>query len=133
MYALWEEHDRCPPVLMKSARRKIEIDGAPLRAKPDPPDPGTPRITAVGPNPFRDATWLDVALPEGTPAPAIQVFDLSGRIVRSLGVDGASGGSSRIVWDGRDAAGRRVASGAYFLRFRIEGHAPQVRRVLLMR
>jgi hypothetical protein len=133
MYAYWDANDRCPPILMKSARRRIEMDGAPLREKADPPDPSTPRITAVGPNPFRDETWLDLALPRGTPPASIQVFDLSGRIVQTLGVDAANGASSRVVWDGRDASGRRVASGAYFLRLRIEGHAPQVRRVLIMR
>jgi hypothetical protein len=136
MYTYWIANDRCPPILMKTGERRIVVDGAPLLEIADPPDPATtasPAIVRVGPNPFRDATWLEFALPPGAPAPKVQVFDLSGRIVRTLAVGSAEGQSSRVAWDGRDGAGQRAASGSYFARVHVEGFAPQVRRIILMR
>ena len=48
----------------------------------------------------------------------LQVFDAAGRCVRELttpGQDFAAGGH-RLVWDGRDASGRRLAQGVYVVR-----------------
>jgi flagellar hook assembly protein FlgD len=50
-------------------------------------------------------------------APAeVSVFDVSGRLVRTVarGVYGA--GYQTAVWDGRDGAGRTVSTGIYFIR-----------------
>ena len=47
---------------------------------------------------------------------AVEVLDVRGARVRRLERQGESSG--RIVWDGRDAAGRAVASGVYWLRIR---------------
>jgi hypothetical protein len=135
MYAHWEANDRCPPILMKTATRRMEVDGPPLVQIADPPDPPgavVPEIVRVGPNPFRDETWLDLTLPPGSDDKKVQVFDLSGRIVRTLAV-GSSGPATRVAWDGRNEAGRRAASGTYFVRVSVDGFAPLVRRVILMR
>ncbi|MEZ4647793.1 MAG: phage tail sheath subtilisin-like domain-containing protein [Candidatus Eisenbacteria bacterium] len=50
-----------------------------------------------------------------------RVFDAAGRQVRDLSTDGPSAGgpaiTSGLEWDGRDAFGRRVPSGTYYVRF----------------
>jgi choice-of-anchor B domain-containing protein len=67
------------------------------------------------PNPARDATSLAFELPRGASV-SLDVFDASGRRVRTL-VDGAlPAGRHAIVWDGHDDAGRAVASGAFVTR-----------------
>ena len=62
----------------------------------------------------------------------IGVYDVAGRRVVSL-VDGPqTQGTHRLGWDGRDDQGRRVSSGAYFLRaFAGTSPLPGTRLVLL--
>jgi len=67
------------------------------------------------PNPFNPSTTIAFDLPQSGRARLV-VFDVRGRQVRAL-VDGVlESGTHRIVWDGRDGAGRRVGSGIYFYR-----------------
>ncbi len=133
MYPLWDAYDRCPPILMKSAARRIDLDGPPLVSRLAPEDPAAPRITRVGPNPFRDATWIEYVVPRASEPAVVQVFDLTGRKTRTLRPAPAGGGPRRAVWDGYDDSGRRATSGTYFVRIEAPGFAPQVRRVLLLR
>ncbi|MDX1395982.1 MAG: FlgD immunoglobulin-like domain containing protein [Gemmatimonadota bacterium] len=63
------------------------------------------------PGPERDvAEHLDVV------APALDDLDLRGRRVREMVVRAAGPGAVSVLWDGRDAGGRRAASGVYFVR-----------------
>jgi len=57
-----------------------------------------------GPNPWQRVLWL--SRPPGEP---VGVFDLEGRTVARLSPSASS-------WDGRDAGGRAVSPGVYFLR-----------------
>jgi hypothetical protein len=45
------------------------------------------------------------------------VFDVRGRTIRLLRAEAGGEGAAVIGWDGRDSAGRDVASGVYFLRW----------------
>ncbi len=49
------------------------------------------------------------------PGGRLLIYDVRGRTVRMLSNDGA--GAPQLAWDGRDARGRPVASGVYFLRY----------------
>jgi hypothetical protein len=72
------------------------------------------RVVAA-PNPFQTLTTIRCSMPEAGPA-TLAINDVAGRRVRTL-LDGIVGaGESRFVWDGRDDAGRAVASGVYFYR-----------------
>ena len=53
-------------------------------------------------------------LPEATSV-RLQVYDISGRLVRSL-LNGASLGAGRqdVVWNGKNDGGQQVAAGVYF-------------------
>ncbi len=83
-------------------------------------DPGeiVPREFALlqnAPNPFNPVTTIAFALPEQADV-SVKVYNMAGRVVRTL-VDGSEGpGTHSVVWDGRDEAGRSVASGVYFYR-----------------
>ncbi|MBE0566974.1 MAG: T9SS type A sorting domain-containing protein, partial [Krumholzibacteria bacterium] len=67
------------------------------------------------PNPLNPATVIAFSVPrEG--AVRLQVFDLQGRVVRTL-VDGVrSAGRHEVSWDGRDERGGQAASGTYLYR-----------------
>ena len=48
----------------------------------------------------------------------VTIYDSSGRAIRSLGPARPGAVTADFVWDLRDRAGRRVASGIYFARAR---------------
>jgi hypothetical protein len=67
------------------------------------------------PNPFGEATWIPFTL-ERAGAVTLRVHDAAGRLVRTLMAAERGRGVHRAGWDGRDAAGRRVPAGVYYLR-----------------
>lgn len=72
-------------------------------------------LVVSAPNPFRAITTIRFSMPEAGPA-TLAIHDIAGRRVRML-LDGAvDAGERRFVWDGRDDAGRALASGVYFYR-----------------
>lgn len=63
------------------------------------------------PNPFNPTTSIQFVAGGGRTS--LRIFDLRGRLVRTL-VDGAlPPGRRHVAWDGRDDSGQRVASGVY--------------------
>jgi flagellar hook assembly protein FlgD len=67
------------------------------------------------PNPFASGTRI--AFDTAQPGPVrVVVYDVRGRLVTTLLDQSLSAGSHTVQWEGRDAAGRTVASGAYFCR-----------------
>ncbi len=83
----------------------------------------------VFPNPTRGATTLSLDLPRPTNV-AVDVYDSAGRLVRSLD-EGVSQAAGRIVWDGRDRSGNRVAAGVYYLNVQADEHRESKRLVVV--
>ena len=83
------------------------------------------------PNPFNPLTHISFELPaDGTAH--LAVYDIGGRLVRTL-VDGAmAAGDHTVAWNGTDDAGRAVAAGVYLYRLR-SGAVDEVRRMSLVR
>jgi outer membrane protein assembly factor BamB len=116
-------------------------------------DPGTAPALVLGlgvaePHPLPGAGWIPFVV--GVPSAArtaadaatagplaaqrvrLTVHDVTGRRVCAL-VDGSlTAGDHRVRWDGRDARGREVATGVYFLRLE-SGSAVETGRVVLVR
>jgi hypothetical protein len=82
--------------------------------------PDRPALTAK-PNPFRFDTTIRFELPVAGVVDW-SVFDVRGHLVRRSEPEHVRAGSREIVWDGRDATGRTVAAGIYFVRLRSESH-----------
>lgn len=83
------------------------------------------------PNPFRSAATIPFAL--GQPGPVrLSVFDVSGREVTVLAEGVLGSGEFSRVWDGRDASGRHVAAGTYFVKLD-SGAKSEVRKLALLR
>ncbi len=65
------------------------------------------------PNPFNPETVIEYQLPR--PADVeISIFNLWGQRVVTLVAGRQTAGTYKIIWDGKDEAGRSVASGVYF-------------------
>ncbi len=74
------------------------------------------------PNPFNPETWIPYQLRDRTDV-SIQIYDNSGRLVRTLAVGLKAAGiyrtrSRAAYWDGKNESGERVASGVYFYTLR---------------
>ena len=99
---------------------------------------GRPKLTALWqnyPNPFNPETWIPYQLSENSHV-AVSIYDKTGILIRSLPLGFQSAGSyiSRdraAYWDGRDALGERVASGAYFYKLTTPDHHQSRRLVIL--
>lgn len=84
------------------------------------------------PNPFNAQTTIPYALPKAGSVHLV-VYDATGQRVRTL-VDGhQQAGSYAVVWDGKDGAGRDVASGVYLVRLEVGAQSVRARRMVLIR
>ncbi len=85
---------------------------------------------AAAPNPFNPQTTLSFDLSREGRA-TLQVFDLAGRHVRTLASAMLPAGHHSLKWDGNDADGRAVASGAYVARVYADEGAAVVKMQLV--
>jgi hypothetical protein len=83
------------------------------------------------PNPFNPSTTILYETPSAGWV-SVQVFDLGGRLVRSLVDDSRPRGVHDVVWEGLDDGGRPVASGVYFYRI-VHAGGVQTRKMVLLR
>jgi hypothetical protein len=85
---------------------------------------------AIGaaPSPFSESTRITFALPRAGHVD-VSVFNVTGQRVAQLVSAARESGAHDVVWDGRDANGRRVHAGVYFARIRSGGLARSARVV----
>jgi hypothetical protein len=69
----------------------------------------------VSPNPFAMGTDIRFNLPSAA-AVRIDIYDVTGQLVRTLVEGHSQAGTHSIGWDGTDSSGDRVARGVYFVR-----------------
>ena len=92
----------------------VPVPAAPVLATEPPLAPGSSSLR-VAPNPTRGASTLQFSLPQAADVEAA-VYDVTGRKIRTIGTGHYTAGRHTLAWDGRDAEGRPVASGVYFVR-----------------
>ena len=82
---------------------------------------------------FAASTQIQFLVPDGPrQATSVKIFDLQGRLIRTL-LDGDRGpGMVSINWDGRDDGGRNLGSGIYFYRVTVAEHS-LVSKMILVR
>jgi len=88
------------------------------------PKPGSPEsgfaLLPPRPNPFSGTTEIPFLLPRVGEA-SVEVYNALGERVRTLARGVRSAGEHRVVWDGRDDAGKKSASGIYLVRLAFGG------------
>lgn len=95
------------------------------------PGRGLTRLSSPVPNPFRTITTIQFDLPHAADA-QLSVYDVAGRLVRTLVRGSVPAGSRSITWDGTDGTGRRAVAGVYVVRLETPG-VQQHRRLLLLK
>ena len=92
----------------------VEVDLAAVES------PSTlPKVFALYPNypnPFNPSTQIRLDVPVTTNA-RLEVFDIQGRLVRTLLSGSLSAGVHTVSWNGQDGTAHIVASGLYLCRF----------------
>jgi flagellar hook assembly protein FlgD len=83
------------------------------------------------PNPFNPSTTIQYSVPTPGDIEA-RIFDIQGRLVRSLSKGYQQSGTHSLVWDSRGNSGTIVASGTYFCQVLFNGTA-LVKKLILMK
>jgi hypothetical protein len=83
------------------------------------------------PNPFNPETSIRFQLPEDSHV-SLKIFNMLGQEVRTLASEPLTAGFYNLRWDGRNAAGLRVASGVYIYQIRA-GDFVASRKMLLLK
>ncbi len=112
----------------------VEIAGVPETPREDPEDPGMDRVVLSQnhPNPFRPATTIRFAIPEGQAgAVRLTVHDIRGRLVRTLISQPIGPGDHEAVWDGTGDGGEPVSAGIYFSVLRAGNESISRKMILL--
>ncbi|MCP5064768.1 MAG: T9SS type A sorting domain-containing protein, partial [Ignavibacteriae bacterium] len=68
------------------------------------------------PNPFNPSTTLNYYLQTASKV-KLEVYDVMGRMIKSFTENSQASGSHKVVWDGTNSNGLRVATGIYIYRF----------------
>lgn len=86
----------------------------------DVPNPGGPDGALAYPNPTRGETEIRFSVSRMGMV-RLTVFDMNGRVVKTLIYGPRSAGEHTVTWDGRNEAGLPVAAGVYFYRLATPG------------
>jgi hypothetical protein len=89
------------------------------------------RLRNCTPNPFARTTTISYEL-GNVGSVMLTLHDATGRAVRCLAAGPQTIGFHSIVWDGKDARGRRLPVGVYFCRMQAGG-TTETRRITLIR
>ena len=84
------------------------------------------------PNPFNSGTVIRFALPTREEVD-LAVFNLAGQRVTALVEGQREAGTFAVCWDGRDDAGRALASGVYLYRLRVGRQQVETRKLLMLK
>ncbi len=82
------------------------------------------------PNPFNPTTTISFVLSRRT-AVMLAVYDVKGRLVKTLANEVLDEGPHRHIWDGRDSGGNPVTSGVYFYTMKAENRTLTKKMLLL--
>jgi hypothetical protein len=96
-----------------------------------PEAPAATYLAQNAPNPFNPSTTISFGI--ASPGRVtLSIYDVSGRLVRTLLDEPRSAGLYRQTWDGRNAGGATVSSGVYFYRLRA-GAFSETKKMVLAR
>lgn len=82
------------------------------------------------PNPFNPSTVIRFTLEKSQPV-SVEIYNVEGRLIRTLVQDNLPEGSHQITWDGKDERGFSLSSGIYFYSLRGSSHQLTKKMVLL--
>ena len=110
------------------AARSVTVTTAPLAAKVE-------HFTVLDayPNPFNPSTTLRYALPavENNYTTTVQIYDLTGKLVKTLLSEQQPAGWHSVVWHGTDNANNQVPAGVYLSKVSFGSETKTIKIMLL--
>jgi hypothetical protein len=97
---------------------------------PDVPLPGITCLLGARPNPFGASTSIRFDLHERSRV-TLRVYDIRGRLIRTLIDRPVEAGRHAAEWDGKDSGGNRTSLGVYFVVWRAGNHRSISRAVMV--
>ncbi|HEC78032.1 MAG TPA: T9SS type A sorting domain-containing protein [candidate division WOR-3 bacterium] len=85
----------------------------------------------ITPNPLRNNALIRYQIPSRQQV-KLNIYDVSGQLVKTLVNEIQNPGSHEVVWNARDAQGAQVASGVYFLKL-TTGDTTETQKILLIK
>lgn len=89
------------------------------------------RLLFLAPNPTNGRLTISYIVPEDSPS-YIRIYNISGRLVRTLVSGIHEVGHYKTTWQGEDSRGKLLPSGVYFVRMEAE-EFNSTRKVVLVR
>jgi hypothetical protein len=83
------------------------------------------------PNPFNPTTVISYDVPAGGGRVSIRIYDVGGRLIRTLVDATETAGRKSVAWHGLDDRGSGVATGVYFYQMKATGFEKTHKMVLL--
>lgn len=110
----------------------FQVTGVGVSEMPSHDTVSATRLHPNFPNPFRPSTTIrfDVG-GQKEQTVRLAVYDVAGRLVKTLSNGPLAAGSYEVRWDGRDAQNETLASGVYLLRLESAGHA-ESRKIMIL-
>jgi hypothetical protein len=125
-YVAWSD-ERLPATLGKNKEVFYKVGINVVTAVAASEKPALSRLLRNYPNPFNPVTRIQFVLDRNAQV-SLRVFDVQGRVARTLLDSYLTAGPRVVSWDGRDDRGRPLPSGTYFLR--LQGGASYLTRTV---
>ncbi|MCK4412315.1 MAG: hypothetical protein KAY32_02100 [Candidatus Eisenbacteria sp.] len=113
----------------RSGITAFDESGAGIAAPENVLQPGITRLVAT-PNPFRSSVAIEYALPQQGEL-RVAIYDLAGRLVRTLADGSCTSQGSSVQWDGRTEDNTPAPGGIYLCRVECGGSVAMGKLILL--
>ncbi len=125
IHSIADRYDRLNVAFAREVTRLVTVVAATLAVPVEEarvPVKRTSRLAGANPNPFGAAVGIRYVVPEAEGGPVLlRLYDVEGRLLRTLVDRFQAQGAHEAWWDGRDDAGRVVSPGVFFVRLESGG------------
>lgn len=84
------------------------------------------------PNPFNPETNILYSI-IGNGIVELSIYNIKGQLVKELVNSSMNAGEHNIVWNGKDSVGRKVGSGLYFYKLKLNGKTIDTKKMMLLK
>ncbi|NIM19397.1 MAG: hypothetical protein GTO51_03345 [Candidatus Latescibacteria bacterium] len=127
LYNAWANQGKCAPIAMVHDTISVFVDPTGIAQTPRYANAFYP----IQPNPFNPTARVSYEV-NGRKHVSIRVYDVSGRLIRTLVNETKSAGKHQVVWNGRNSAGETVSTSVYFFKMKA-GRYHFVRKAVLLK
>ncbi|MCF7794557.1 MAG: choice-of-anchor L domain-containing protein [Candidatus Cloacimonetes bacterium] len=89
-------------------------------------------ITRIYPNPFNPSTNISFQLQTSSKVEMI-IYNSKGQFIKELLNDQISAGHFECIWNGKDSNNKRVSTGEYFAKLKMNGEEVEVKKMMLLK